>query len=317
MPHSHDATVLVDAELEASRRGMRALLVSFAALMLTAVAQLAVALASGSVALLGDTTHNFADALTAVPIAVAFTLGRRAATRRYTYGYGRAEDLAGIVVVVLIAASAALAGYQAVHRLVQPQAVTNLAWVAAAGLLGFIGNELVARYRIRVGRQIGSAALVADGLHARADGITSLGVLLGAGGVAGGFPAADPLVGMLITVVILKVLRDAAREVYRRLMDAVDPGLVDQVEAVARDTEGVMDLGNVRLRWIGHSLRAELEVVVDPRLSVVEAHRLAEQTEHRLLHNVPRLAAALVHADPFPHDHDHHELTRHHRERVT
>jgi len=309
-PHSHDAAVALDSELESSRRGMRALLLSFLALMVTALLQLAVFAISGSVALLVDTIHNFADALTALPVAIAFTLGRRAATRRYTYGYGRAEDLAGIVVVVFIAASGAFAAYEAIRRLADPRELDHLGLVAIAGVIGFVGNEAVARYRITVGRQIGSAALVADGLHARTDGFTSLGVVLGAAGVALGFEAADPLVGLLITLAILAVLRDAARDVYRRLMDAVDPELVDTVETTARGTEGVLGVGDVRLRWIGHSLRAELDIVVDRDISLVDAHAIAESTEHRLLHDVPRLNAATVHADPAGHGHD---LTEHHR----
>jgi len=312
-PHSHDASVSIDSELETSRKGMRALLISFVALMITAVVQALVFLVSGSVALLGDTIHNLADALTAVPIAIAFTLGRRMPTRRYTYGYGRAEDLAGIVVVALIALSAAVAGYESFGRLLHPASVDNLGLVAAAGIVGFAGNELVARYRIKVGREIGSAALVADGLHARTDGFTSLAVLLGAGGVAIGFARADALVGLLITIAILAVLRDASREVYRRLMDAVDPDLVDRVETVARDSDGVHDIGEVRIRWIGHSLRAELEVVVDATMSVLEAHHVTDRLEHRLIHEVPRLSAALVHADPFAHRDESHEATRHHR----
>lgn len=309
-PHSHDAAVAMDSELESSRRGMRALLLSFLGLMVTALLQVVVVALSGSVALLVDTIHNFADALTAVPIAIAFTVGRRAATRRYTYGFGRAEDLAGIVVVLFIAASAVFAAYEAIRRLAEPRELDNLGLVALAGVIGFIGNEAVARYRIKVGREIGSAALVADGLHARTDGFTSLGVVLSAAGVALGFDAADPVVGLLITLAVLAVLRDAARDVYRRLMDAVDPALVDTVEATARATEGVLDIGAVRLRWIGHTLRAELEIVVDGDLSVVEAHHIAEEAEHRLLHDVPRLHAALVHADPAGLQHD---LTGHHQ----
>ncbi|MDQ1620158.1 MAG: hypothetical protein QOE19_2727 [Actinomycetota bacterium] len=313
-PHSHDASVAMDSELETSKRGMRALLLSFGALLLTALVQVVIVVLSGSVALLVDTIHNFADALTALPIAIAFTLGRRAATRRYTYGYGRSEDLAGIVVVLFIAASAALAGYEAIRRLINPQPIDHLWLVAAAGIVGFVGNELVARYRIAVGRSIGSAALVADGLHARTDGFTSLGVVVGAAGAGLGFEQADPIVGLLITVAVLAVLRDAARDVYRRLMDAVDPALVDKVEHVARDTGGVRDIGDVRLRWIGHQLRCELEIAVDPDLNIIEAHRIAAATEHRLLHHVPRLTAALVHADPLTHEDEHHEVLRHHRE---
>ena len=309
-PHSHDAADSVDQELEASSRGTRALVVSLAVLGVTALLQAVVVVATGSVALLGDTLHNVADALTAVPLAIAFSVGRRAPTRRYTYGYGRAEDLAGVAIVLVIVASAVLASYEAIRRLLHPHDVHHLGAVAAAGLLGFVGNEVVARYRIRVGREIGSAALVADGLHARTDGFTSLAVVVGAGGVALGWQQADPLVGLLITVAILFVLRDAARQVYRRLMDAVDEDLVSAVEAVLRTTPGVRDVGTVRLRWIGHALRAECEVVVDPDLSLVEGHRIAVDAEHRLLHDVRRLTAAFIHADPE--GTEHHELTAHH-----
>ncbi|SRR6266487_4194075 len=312
--HGHDAADRVDSALEASRAGMRCVGWSFAGLTGTALLQAAVVAVSGSVALLGDTLHNFADGLTAVPLAIAFTVGRRAATRRYTYGFGRAEDLAGLVVVALIALSAVAAGWEAVLRLLHPRQVSALPLVAAAALIGFAGNELVARYRIRVGRRIGSAALVADGLHARTDGFTSLAVLLGAGGVALGVRAADPVVGLLITVAIAVVLRDAARQVYRRLMDAVDPHLVAAAEASVRATSGVEDVDELRLRWIGHSLRAEVEIVVDPTLSLVAAHRVAHDAEHRLLHDVPRLAAALVHAHPRPEAaREAHRLVEHHR----
>src|SRR5690242_16619894 len=244
-PHSHDAADTVDAAMEASAEGIRALWISLAVLGGTAVLQAAVVAVSGSVALLGDTLHNAADALTAVPLGIAFVVGRRPPTRRYTYGYGRAEDLAGIVIVVVIAASSALAAYEAVTRLAHPRLVTNLLAVAVAAVIGFTGNELVARYRIRTGRKIGSAALVADGLHARTDGFTSLAVLLGVGGVALGWQWADPVVGLVIAATILFVLRDAAREVYRRLMDAVAPDDVDAVERALRGTDGVRDVGQI------------------------------------------------------------------------
>jgi len=231
--HRHDGAASVDEALRGSSRGLRAVGVSFGLLAVTALVQLGVVALTGSVALLSDTIHNFSDAFSALPLAVAFTLGRRAATRRLPHGYGRAEDLAGLVVVALIAASALLAGHEAVSRLLAPAPVRSPGLVALAALIGAGGNELVARYRIRVGRQIGSAALVADGLHARSDALTSLAVLLGAGGVALGLPAADPAVGLLIVVAILFVLRDAAREVIGRLMDAVDPATAQHVEALA------------------------------------------------------------------------------------
>ncbi|MFF4274626.1 cation diffusion facilitator family transporter [Streptomyces sp. NPDC001536] len=299
-PHSHETADKLDSALESSARGMRALWVSLAVLGVTAVAQAVVVVMSGSVALLGDTVHNTADALTAVPLGIAFVLGRRAATRRFTYGYGRAEDLAGIVIVLTIAASAAFAGWTAIERLLDPRPVQHVPAVAVAALVGFAGNEWVARYRIRVGRDIGSAALVADGLHARTDGFTSLAVLLGAGGSALGWQLADPVVGLAITAAIALVLRDAAREVFRRVMDAVDPALVDRAEHALREVQGVRGVGELRLRWIGHRLRAEVAVVVDGDMTVRQSHAVAVEAEHALLHAVPRLTAALVHADPAP-----------------
>ncbi|MFJ2832330.1 cation diffusion facilitator family transporter [Streptomyces sp. NPDC087263] len=299
-PHSHEAADKLDAALESSARGMRALWVSLVVLGATAAAQAVVVVLSGSVALLGDTVHNAADALTAVPLGIAFVLGRRAATRRFTYGYGRAEDLAGIVIVLTIAASAAFAAWTAADRLLNPRPMHHIPVVAVAAVIGFLGNEWVARHRIRVGREIGSAALVADGLHARTDGFTSLAVLVGAGGAALGWQLADPLVGLAITAAILLVLRDAAREVFRRVMDAVDPAMVDRAEEALREVPGVHGVGELRLRWIGHRLRAEVAVVVDGEVSVRRAHDIAVEAEHALLHAVPKLTAALVHADPAP-----------------
>jgi cation diffusion facilitator family transporter len=272
--------------------------VSLLALGSTSIAQLVIVLISGSVALLADTIHNFSDALTAIPLWIAFALGRRAATRRYTYGFGRVEDLAGLFVIAMITMSAALAAYESVRRLIHPVAINNLGWVAAAGLAGFIGNELVAVYRIRVGRRIGSAALVADGLHARTDGFTSLAVLLGAGGVALGFPLADPIIGILITIAILAVLRTAVRDVFRRLLDGVDPELVDAAEAALALEPGVTDVRSVRMRWIGHRLHADAELDIDPATSLTEAHRIAHDAEHTLTHAVPKLSSALIHAYP-------------------
>ena len=298
LPHSHDAADSVDDALESSSIGIRAVKISLVALGVTALAQAVIVVLSGSVALAADTIHNFSDALTAVPLWIAFVLGRRPATRRYTYGFGRAEDLAGLFVVAMIALSAVIAGYQAVMRLIHPVPIEHVGWVAAAGVVGFIGNELVALYRIRIGRRIGSAALVADGLHARTDGFTSLAVLASAGGVALGFPFADPIFGLLITVAILAVLRTAARDVFRRLLDGVDPEIVDTAEATLASRPGVKAVRSVRMRWIGHRLHADAELDVEPGTSLDEAHRLAHDAEHELIHEVPKLSSALIHAYP-------------------
>lgn len=297
---------------------MRALKLSLVGLGVTAVLQAVVVLFTGSVALLADTLHNFADALTAIPIWLAFVVGRRPATPRFPYGYGRAEDLAGLVVLVFIAGSAAFAAYEAIDRLLHPAEVRLLWAVAAAGVVGFVGNELVARYRIHVGREIGSAALVADGLHARTDGLTSLGVVAGAAGVAIGFPEADPLAGLVIALMILVVLKNAARDVLLRIMDAIDPAVIGETELVLRRTEGVEGLGAVRIRWIGHRLHAEAEVVVDQNRTLIEAHDIAERARHTLLHEVPHLSSALIHADPCGHSgRDPHEEVAHHADSGT
>lgn len=303
--------------MESSREGLRALWISLVALGVTAAAQAVIVVLSGSVALLGDTLHNVADALTAVPLGIAFLLGRRAATRAYTYGYGRAEDIAGIIIVVVIAASAVTAGVTAVDRLLDPARIAHLPYVAAAGLVGFAGNELVARYRIRVGRRIGSAALVADGLHARTDGFTSLAVVVAAAGAALGWHWADPVVGLAIAGAIAFVCKDAAREVYRRLMDAVDPDLVDRADATLRAVTGVRGVTAVRMRWVGHRLHAEADVVVDSDLTLIAAHEVAADAEHQLIHAIPRLVRANVHTDPLCHSGAHHHARiSHERRRV-
>jgi cation diffusion facilitator family transporter len=300
-PHSHDAADSVDDALESSVAGIRAVKISLIVLGLTAMAQIVVVAISGSVALAADTIHNFSDALTAVPLWIAFALSTRAATRRYTYGLGRAEDLAGLFVVAMIALSAIIAGYEAVMRLIHPEPIDHVGWVALAGLLGFVGNEWVAVYRIRIGRRIGSAALVADGLHARTDGFTSLAVLFSAGGVALGFPLADPIIGLVITVAILAVLRTAVRDVFRRLLDGVDPAMVDAAERTLAARPGVRAVRSVRMRWIGHRLHADAELDVDPTLNLTQAHHIAHEAEHDLTHAIPKLTTALIHAYPAEH----------------
>lgn len=300
-PHSHDAADSVDDTLESTAAGIRTVKISLLVLGLTALIQIVIVVMSESVALAADTIHNFADALTAVPLWIAFALGAKPATRRYTYGFGRVEDLAGSFVVAMITMSAIIAGYEAIARLIHPQQIEHVGWVALAGLVGFIGNEWVALYRIRVGHRIGSAALIADGLHARTDGFTSLAVLCSAGGVALGFPLADPIVGLLITAAILAVLRTAARDVFRRLLDGVDPAMVDAAEQALAARPGVQAVRSVRMRWIGHRLHADAELDVDPALDLAQAHRIAHDAEHELTHTVPKLTTALIHAYPAEH----------------
>jgi cation diffusion facilitator family transporter len=313
VPHSHDAADSIDSALVTSARGIRAVKISLVILLSTATLQLLLVLVTGSVALLADTIHNFGDGMTSIPLWIAFVLGRRAATRRFTYGYRRAEDLAGIFIVIMITLSALLAGWESINRLLEPRAIENVGLVLAAGVIGFLGNELTALYRIRVGKSIGSAALVADGYHARTDGLTSLAVVAAALGVMAGFPQADPIVGLIITVVILWVLRGAARQVFGRLMDSVDPGLVDQIERHAGEVAGVESVSGVRVRWMGHRLEASLRATVDCEMTVAAGHEVAEAVRHRLLHGIRGLDEVLVHVDPCGHDgRDPHSDTRHH-----
>jgi cation diffusion facilitator family transporter len=311
--HSHDAKDSLDQALEASRDGIRAVAVSLIILFVAAGVQALVVVASGSVALLGDTLHNAADGLTALPLWLAFRLGRRPPTSRFTYGYGKSEDLAGLAVIALIATSAGFAGYEAIHRLLHPERVTQLGFVMAAAVVGAVGNEVVAQYRIRVGRRIGSAALEADGIHARTDGVTSLLVLVGAIAVALGWRWADPVVGLLITAAILIVGFQAVRSVGQRLLDAVDPAIVEHITRLVAAVDGVVQVTEVRARWAGHRLLAQVRLSVDGDSSVTKAHEIAEAAHHALLHQVSNLSDAIIHVDPALAGLDPHASTAHHR----
>lgn len=312
--HDHNAPLSAESILETSAQGIRALIISLASLFVTAALQIVIVIISGSVALLADTIHNFADASTAIPLWIAFALNRRSASRGFTYRYGKAEDLAGAFVVLVIALSAMLVFYESFQKILNPVTPKNLGWVAAAAIIGFFGNEVAAWVRIRTGRRIGSAALIADGMHARVDGLTSLAVLVGTIGVWLGFPLADPIVGLLIGVAILFILRDSARTMWQRLMDAVDPGLVDTMEQTAVAVPGVKRVKEPRLRWIGHALWGELQIEVDGNLSTVASHQIAEEVRHALFHALPRLRSITVHVDPHADGHPdpNHGLTAHH-----
>jgi cation diffusion facilitator family transporter len=288
----------VDDALESSADGIRTLKLSLVGLMLTALFQAGIVFASGSVALLADTIHNFGDALTSLPLWIAFALSRKAANRSYTYGYGRAEDLAGVAIVGVIFFSACVAGYESISKLINGSEVSNLAWVAIAAVVGFVGNELVARFRIRVGERIGSAALVADGEHARVDGFTSLAVLVGAGGVALGYPILDPIVGIGITVAILFIVKDSAQAIWRRMMDAIEPEIVEDIARAASQTVGVSKVEFVRARWIGHRIHSEVGVQMSGGESVAESYEVSERIRETAQRMVPKLERLTVEMSP-------------------
>ncbi|MDQ3157129.1 MAG: cation diffusion facilitator family transporter [Actinomycetota bacterium] len=294
VPHTHDAADSIDDALESSNHGIRAVKISLAVLGATALVQAGVVVISGSVALLADTIHNFSDALTGIPLWIAFILGRRPPSRIYTYGYGRVEDLAGLFVVVMIALSAVLSGYESIRRLIDPQPLDNLGWVLAAGIIGFAGNEFVALYRIRAGRRIGSAALVADGIHARTDGFTSLAVVLGVIGVWAGFPLADPLIGLVITLAIVVLLWGTGREIGRRLLDGVDLSTVDLATTALSAVDGVNAAPRLQMRWTGHRLNISATLETEPTLTVEEFNTIAQTCEQALRLSVPSVGSVAV-----------------------
>jgi len=308
----HHPHGVVDPVIATTERGIWAVKWSFVILGVTAALQLGIVVLSGSVALLADTIHNVGDAATAVPLWIAFLFARRRASARFTYGFGRVEDLAGVIVVLIIVCSAIVAGYEAINRLLHPQPIAFLGWVAAAGIVGFVGNEWVAVFRIRVGRDIDSVALIADGYHARTDGLTSLAVVLGALGVWLGFPAADPLIGLVITAMIFGIVWQSTNAVFTRLLDGVDPAVIVEIKHAVQHTPEVQEVTQVRVRWLGHRLHAELNIAVSPHLSVAQGHAIATEVRHQLLHHLPHLANATIHIDPLDASgEEHHRIEEH------
>ncbi len=294
--HTHG---LIDPSITTSERGIWAIKWSFIGLAVTALLQIGVVLLSHSVGLLADTIHNVADATTAVPLWIAFILSRRKPNAKFTYGYGRVEDLGGMAIVLTILASAVVTGYETVQRFLHPQPVGYLWAVMVASVLGFIGNEAVAIFRIRVGREIESAALIADGYHSRIDGWTSLAVLLGALGVWMGHPLADPIVGALITVAIAQIVWQSAKAVFTRALDGIDPKIIDELRHAASHVRGVEKVTDVRARWLGHRLYAEMNVAVAPNISVEEGHAVAKEVRHEAMHHVNYLSNVVIHIDPM------------------
>lgn len=314
--HSHDHSALAtDQSFLDNQAGIRTVWIALGLLLLTTLLQILIFWLSGSVALLADTAHNLVDALNSLPLLIAFYLARRAPTRRYNYGFGKAEDVAGIFIVLSIAVSAGFILWESFPKLLNPQPLTNVGWVAAAAIIGALGNEAVAWIQIRTGRQIGSAALEADGLHARADGFTSLAVLVAAIGSWLGFPMIDPIIGLIIGVMILFITRQAAVTMWHRLMDAVEPELLEKAEQVIAQEQAVRDLRRIRMRWMGNRLHAEAHIAVEPQLTTSESHAIAERVRHKLFHHIARLAEVVVHVEPWTAAGDtYHDETKHHED---
>lgn len=294
--HSHehlDNNAVLDNQL-----GIRTVWLALGILGITALIQIGIVGLSGSVALLGDTAHNIGDTLNSIPLLAAFYLARRAATRRYTYGFGRAEDIAGIFILLSIVVSAGVVLWESVQKLIQPQPMQNIPWVALAAVVGFVGNEGVALLQIRVGRKIGSEAMITDGLHARTDGLTSLAVLVAAGGAALGLPIIDPIIGLVIGVVIMFIAKDATARIWYRLMDAVDPAIVHQMEHFAGEVAGVEQVVSLRAHWVGHDLYGVMTIVVDENRSVMESHQIVEGVRAGMKRAIPHLREVSIQVHP-------------------
>jgi cation diffusion facilitator family transporter len=298
--HTHGYTELAaDPAMRDNELGIRTVKLALLALGVTTILQIVIYLASNSVALLGDTVHNLGDALNSVPLWLAFVMAKRQANKRYTYGYGRAEDVAGLLIVVSIAFSAAYILWESIQKFINPQPIQYPGWIALAAIVGFVGNELVAVMQIRTGRKIGSEAMVADGLHARTDGFTSLAVLVAALGVWVGVPILDPIIGVVIGIAIVLITRDAALAMWYRLMDAVDPRLVEQVEQIIGEHDDIKGIQRLQLRWLGHRLYAEATLALDPGLTIAQGEAITDHISHHLYHALPTLAEATIAAVPW------------------
>lgn len=314
--HSHGS---VDSSIIKNKDATRVLIISLIGLLATAIFQAVIVAVSGSTALLADTIHNFGDSLTSIPLWIAFALSRRPPTKRFTFGFNRSEDLAGLIIVLTIFFSAVIAGYESIMRLVTGSSVSHLEATAIAAIVGFIGNEVVAIYRIRMGKRIGSAALIADGHHARIDGWTSLAVLAGVVGAWLGYPVIDPIIGLIITIMILVIVKDSARTIFTRLLDGIEPQYIDEIEKVTAQADGVHHVGDVKARWFGHQIIAELSITLASDLSVREGHNIVRNVIHRLQHEVEHLADVQIHVDPIEeqgvsfHTHEsvHHDHAQH------
>ena len=292
--HSH----LIDPSIVTHERGLWVAKWSFVILIVAGFAQLVVVFMSKSVALMADTIHNFGDAATSIPLGIAFLFARLKPNKKFSYGYGRVEDIAGVTVVLLILGSGCFAGYEAVQRFIHPEKVGHLGLVAVASILSFLVNEGVAVFRIKVGKEIGSAALVADGCHARIDGWSSLAVVVGVLGVYFGFPILDPLMGLIITGSILFIVWQTGNEVFTRMLDGIDPDVLEDIDHIARHIKAVKDVWGVRARWIGHKLNVEINIAVALNISLAESHDIAEEVRHQLQHHLAHFGSAIVHIDP-------------------
>lgn len=270
------------------RQANRAIAVSAIGLALTGLVELAIALLSGSVALLGDALHNLSDVSTSVLVFVGFRASRKVPTERYPYGYERAEDLAGIGVALVIWGSAAVAAFESVNKLLRHGGTGYVGWGIAAAVVGIAGNQLVARYKLLVGKRIRSATMVADAKHSWLDALSSAGAMLGLIGVALGWAWADAVAGIVVTGFICHVGWEVTSDIAHRLLDGVDPEIITTAESVAAAVPGVTH-AHARARWTGRTLRVEVEGFLDPATPLAAADRIGRLVAAALAPQIPEM----------------------------
>ena len=276
------------------RDANRAVGLSAAGLALTGIAELLLAVITGSVALLGDAIHNLSDVSTSAVVFLGFRVSKRPISHSHPYGYERAEDLAGLGVAVVIWLSAVFAGYESYRKLAGLGKTTDV-WLGMAGaVLGIAGNQSVAWYKRRVGRRIGSLTLIADARHSWLDAISSLGALAGLALVAAGYRWGDPVAGLAITLFICHVGYEVTKDMLARLMDGLDPGDLDAAETAASAVTGIRS-ATVRGRWMGRTLLLEVETRLDGSIPLADADQISRQVEAAVACAVP--AAGRVHCD--------------------
>jgi cation diffusion facilitator family transporter len=291
------------AELDLSQdeahrqKAMRAIVVSSLGLLVTSGLELLAVFFSGSVALLSDALHNLGDVFTTVGVYVGFRFSRRRPTAKFPYGYGRAEDVAGLVVVAAIWASAGLAAVESYDKLVSARGTSHLGVGMIAAVIGVVGNQWVARYKLKVGREIKSAPLIVDARHSWLDAVSSAGALLGLVGVAGGFRQADPIAGFAISLFIVRIGLEATRDVVVRLMDAQDEELADAARAAAREVVGPGGVGDVRVRWLGRQVEVRLVVRLPGNLALADVGRTTRTLTATVQHRVPDVREVFVTID--------------------
>jgi cation diffusion facilitator family transporter len=286
---------------------VRAVVVSALALGTASAVEFAAAASSHSASVLADALHNAGDVLTTFVLLFAFALARRPATRRFPSGFGRIEDVATLLILMVIAITAAVAAYASILKFFNTEAYTNIGFALFGAVVGVVANLAVSEYKIRVGRRLNSTALAADGIHSRVDALVSAGAFAGIGLAGLGWRLADPIAGLVITAAIVVVTAGTVKQLFLRMMDAVDPDLSGELVHAAMEVEGVLGVNDVRARWVGRELIAVMHIGCSPEATVSQAHEIALRVEHSVAHHLPA-ARVDIHMDPGTDAHSHGEL---------